>query len=214
MPTDRDTSNVVHERARRAVFGFLASAVLHETNNVLTVMAGVRQLLRAGQTLSDRVGSMIDQQLMRMEELVSAIRRIGPEDTEPRKGPRGVAFVMDAIERVVQIAGKGRGLALERELLAIDPKPNDPEALALGTLLVILPALPRRGRASGQRVALRAAQNGGLVRIDVEIAPLDDDGGGEPEVEVARALLAQVGGRLACERRDGTLLGAVSVPCE
>ena len=57
MARSEERGAVQHERARRAVFGFLGSAILHETNNVLTVMAGVRQLLKAGIALSDRVGT-------------------------------------------------------------------------------------------------------------------------------------------------------------
>jgi hypothetical protein len=206
-----DGLSTCHERARRAVFGFLASAVLHETNNVLTVMAGVRQLLRAGQPLSERVGAMIDQQLARMEELVGAIRRIGPEDAEPGKEPRGLVFVVSAVEKIVQLAAKGRGLSLVKELPAVDARPDDVEALALSTLLTILPALPPRDRGSGTRVLLRGGASGGETRIEVEILPFAGGGEDEPEKEVGRALVRRVGGRLDCGVRDGALRAMIAV---
>src|SRR5262245_54750541 len=156
MPTRADAGSACHERARRVVFGYLAPAMLHETNNVLTVMAGVRQLLRSGQSLSDRVGTMIDEQLVRMDELVKSIRRIGPEESDPGEGPRDVAFVVEAVARIVQLVGKGRGLTLERDSQPVAAAPQDPEALALATLCMLLPALPRRGRTSGTQVRLRA----------------------------------------------------------
>jgi signal transduction histidine kinase len=212
MERDGESSNACHERARRAVFGFLAAAVLHETNNVLTVMAGVRQLLRAGQSLSERVGTMIDQQLARMEELVGAIRRVGPEESDPGKGPRGLVFVVDAVQRILALAGKGRGLSVERELPPDDVRPGDAEALALATLLTLLPALPPRGRPAGTRVRLRGTVSDSEVRIETELAPLDGTPPVEPETQIARDLIVFVRGRLDSRIQDGALRAMIAVP--
>jgi hypothetical protein len=220
MPTRAETGNACHERARRVVFGYLAPAMLHETNNVLTVMAGVRQLLRSGQSLSDRVGTMIDQQLARMDELVGSIRRVGPEEADPSEGVRDVSFVVEAVARIVQLVGKGRGLTLERDPQKVSALPRDSEALALATLCALLPALPRRGRASGTRVLLRAAARDGEVWIETEVrlpdgsdAGADAESSGGSELEVVRALLDAAGGRIEA-RVDGAVSRArVSMAC-
>jgi len=214
MELDGDGTASCHERARRAVFGFLAASVLHETNNVLTVMAGVRQLLRAGQTLSERVGGMIDHQLARMEELVEAIRRIGPDDGEARDRPRDITAVLDAVDRIVQLAGKGRGIDFTREAPAGEVVPSDPEAMAVVTLLTILPCLPPRGRSGRTRVTLRGSADDGEVRIGIELDPATGRPADEPESAVARALIARVGGRLEIAGGEGTVRAVVAVPRE
>ncbi len=212
MSTLEEPGGTCHERARRAVFGYVAPAILHETNNVLTVMAGVRQLLRAGQALSERVGTMIDQQLARMEALVGAIRRVGPEENEPPENARDASFVADAVSGIVSVVGKGRGLLLERESSRSEARPGDAEALALATLCIVLPALPPRGGSAGTKIALRAADNEKEARIEIEIASIEGDPSREPEFELARALMARVGGRLDCRIDAGTLHAAAAVP--
>jgi len=42
--------------ARASSSRHLAPAVLHETNNVLTVMAGVRQFMKSSSPLSEKIG--------------------------------------------------------------------------------------------------------------------------------------------------------------
>jgi nitrogen-specific signal transduction histidine kinase len=197
MARNDERGAIQHERARRAVFGFLGSAILHETNNVLTVMAGVRQLLKAGIALSDRVGTMIDQQLARMEELVGWIRRLGPDDGDPAAPPRTLAFVTESVEKVLLLAGKGRGVVVERHVDHPDARARDPEALGLALLALLLPALPMRGGGNGgTKITLRCALDGATVRIVATLAAARATTADEPEWNAARALLADVGGSL------------------
>lgn len=199
------------ERARRAVSGFLVPTVLHETNNVLTVMAGVRQILKSGQSLSDRVGAMIDQQLARMEQLVESIRRIGPEEQESATRPRTIESVVESIEQVVQIAGKARGLVTERTVRSPDAIPDAAGALALAVLCVVLPALPRGG-ASGARLSLEGGSGNGDVAIAFVLNGAARDPGGEPEAGIARTLLRTIGGSVEWRMTGSILNGRARVP--
>lgn len=192
MARPAGATGVEHERARRAVFGFLGGAILHETNNVLTVMAGVRQLLKAGISLSDRVGGMIDQQLARMEELVGWIRRLGPDERELDAAPRDAEFVLESVERIVALVGKGRGINLVRAP-APPIVPLDAEAAGLALLAALLPALPERGGV-GIALELRASGEGGRVRFFVRCRPARPVAAGEPEARIAEELCRAVGG--------------------
>jgi nitrogen-specific signal transduction histidine kinase len=208
MARNEERGAIQHERARRAVFGFLGSAILHETNNVLTVMAGVRQLLKAGLTLSDRVGTMIDQQLARMEELVGWIRRLGPDDGDPSSPPRNLAFVTESVEKVVLLAGKGRGVVVERQVAHPEACARDPEAMGLALLALLLPALPLRGGGNGgTKITLQCGLDGPTVRIVASLAAARPSTADEPEWNAARELLADVGGRfvVAAPPPDATL---------
>lgn len=196
MAASGATNQVHHERARRAVFGWIGPAILHETNNVLTVMSGVRQLLRSGMGLSDRIGGMIDQQLLRMEELVAWLRRLSPEDGEAGGAARTAAFVLESVERIVQLAGKGRGVTIERVQAAEPWVVQDPEAAGLALLCVLLPELPARG-GSGMTIRLAAAASSrSAVEFSVACRSAAAADPGEPERERAEALLAVVGGTL------------------
>ncbi len=210
MGREAEASGVAHERARRAVFGFLGSAILHETNNVLTVMAGVRQLLKAGISLSDRVGGMIDQQLSRMEELVGWIRRLGPDDGEAGAPVRDLAFVLESVERIVQLVGKGRGIKVERDA-EVGRRALDSEAAGLALLCVMLPLLPVRGR-PGVAFALSGKAAAGSVRITMRCAPSALPAGDEPEWRRARELAVAARGALSTRSDGDAVVAELDLP--
>ncbi|MSR48337.1 MAG: hypothetical protein EXS13_14960 [Planctomycetes bacterium] len=211
MPRGDEATQRDHERARRAVFGYLGLAILHETNNVLTVMAGVRQLLKAGIALSDRVGGMIDQQLARMEELVGWIRRLGPGEGDAGAPPRTAGYVLETVERVVLLAAKGRGVAVERSVEGVDSRPSDPEGAGLALLCLVLPALPVRG-AVGMAIRLVARCDCGSVEFRVRCTPAPSDPSQEPEHERARAVVAAAGGVVKVSASADAWEGRLSFP--
>jgi len=201
-------SKRLHERARRAVFGHLGPAILHETNNVLTVMAGVRQILKSGATVGDRIGIMIDEQLARMERLITGIRRIGPDELLAGEPRRTLAALVDALEQVVKLATKGRGVEFVRGEIAA-AEPADGEALALATLVLVLPLFPPRGAGSAARLELSGGASARSVTLELSFTPLREPSFAEDEA-VARALLATVGG--SCDvKSDATSFEATLV---
>ncbi len=210
MARSAGASGIEHERARRAVFGHLGAAILHETNNVLTVMAGVRQLLKAGIALSDRVGGMIDQQLVRMEELVGSIRRLGPDDPEGGSAPRDAAFVLESVERILALVGKGRGLNFDRSA-APGVAPRDTEAAGLALLCALLPLLPERG-GPGFVLEMRATGADDRVRLVARCRPAPPAGRSEPEWRLAEELLRAVGATLGSRFEGAELLVEVDLP--
>ena len=189
------------ERARLVVFGHLAPVILHETNNVLTVMAGVRQFMKSSAPLSDKIGTMIDEQLKRMDDLVGSIRRIGPDDATgggARAGSSGLGEVVDALEPVVRLAGKGRGVTVERgELAAATPERREP--LVLAALAFLLPLLPPRGQGGATRVAIGGSGADGRAELRVNVSPSREPPEAE-DVALVRGLLASSGGSLRFER--------------
>lgn len=200
----------LRERLRRSVFGFVAPAIVHETNNVLTVLAGVRQLLRTQATLPERAGSMLDQQLERMDDLVGRVRRLGADDPEAEEGGRSLADVLGSIRGIVEVVGKGRGLAIEAGA-AEGQAAADPEALALIALGAILPALPPRGAGASVRLRMSASCAGSRETIAAELAPADS-GTDEPETSTARALARECGGRLEWKLEGGALIIRIELP--
>jgi hypothetical protein len=188
----------LHERARRAVFGHLGPAILHETNNVLTVMAGVRQIMKSGAPVSDRIGTMIDEQLNRMEQLVASIRRIGPDEVLAGAPRRSLPVIADALEQIVRLAGKGRGVSVERGKLP-DAEPADAEALSLAGLCLVLPLFPPRGASGASRLLIHGQAAGAKVALTLAYAPLRETPAAEDEA-VACGLLAAVGG--SCDLRS------------
>ena len=201
-------SKRLHERARRAVFGHLGPAILHETNNVLTVMAGIRQILKSGATVGDRIGTMIDEQLARMERLITGIRRIGPDDLLAGEPRRTLAALVDALEQVVKLAAKGRGVEFVRGEIAA-AEPADGEALALATLVLVLPLFPPRGAGGAARLELGGGASARSVTLKISFTPLREIPYAEDEA-VARALLATVGG--SCDAKsDATRFEATLV---
>jgi hypothetical protein len=200
----------LRERLRRSVFGFVAPAIVHETNNVLTVLAGVRQLLRTQATLPERAGSMLDQQLERMDDLVGRVRRLGADEPEAGEGRRGLAEVLGSIRGIVEVVGKGRGLAIESSA-AEGQAAVDPEALALITLGAILPALPPRGAGGSVRLRLSASGGGSSESIAAELSPADS-GIDETETSSARALARECGGRFEWKLEGGALIIRVELP--
>jgi hypothetical protein len=211
MSASDETADVRHERARRIVFGRLAPAILHETNNVLTVMAGVRQLAKAGQPLSERIGTLIDQQLAKMEELVGSIRRLAPDELDGKGTPRDLALVLDSVERLVRLAGKGRGVDVVREAGGERELPADLEALGLAALCVALPLVPSRGRAGGARLTLRPRSSGATVGIEVAFEPSRSEPTAE-ELDAARGLAESAGGRCVVRAERERLVAEVDVP--
>jgi hypothetical protein len=206
---DAETRRLI-ERARLVVFGHLAPAILHETNNVLTVMSGVRQFLKSDAPLSDRIGTMIDEQLKRMDDLVGSIRRVGPEEATGGTASPRLADVVDAIEPVVRLAGKGRGVTVERGAIAA-AAPANGEALALAGLALLLPMLPPRGAGGGSRVAIGATAADGKVSLLLRVAPARDALAAE-DVGLVRDLLRASGGSLRFEPGAGGVDATLSVP--
>ena len=202
-----------HDRARRVVLGWLGGAILHETNNVLTVMAGVRQLAKAGVPMSDRIGTMIDQQLAKMETLVGWIRRLAPDDAEGGVAARTAGAVGETVERVVELAWKGRGVRFERQIDASAPPPADAEAAALAMLCLLLPVQPTRTGANAA-VRLVVEKFGAGVAFLLHVAPAPILRADDPDHARARALLAAVGGVVVISEAPGEVrwrveLGAV-----
>ncbi|MBM4013590.1 MAG: hypothetical protein FJ293_01310 [Planctomycetes bacterium] len=202
-----------HDRARRAVFGWLGGAILHETNNVLTVMAGVRQLARAGVPMSDRIGTMIDQQLAKMETLVGWIRRLAPEDAAGDAAARTAGAVAETVERVTELAWRGRGVRFERQVDPGAPPPADPEAAALVLLCLLLPVDPVRSGGNGA-VRLVVEKQGDGLAFELRVAPAPVIRADDPDHARARALIAAAGGVLvaaeaAAESRWRVEFGAV-----
>lgn len=189
------------ERARLVVFGHLAPVILHETNNVLTVMAGVRQFMKSSAPISDKIGTMIDEQLKRMDDLVGSIRRIGPDDATgggARAGSSGLGEVVDALEPVVRLAGKGRGVTVERgELAAAAPERREP--LVLAVLAFLLPLLPPRGQVGATRVAIGGSAADGRAELRLNVTPPRAPPEAE-DVALVRGLLAASGGSLRFEK--------------
>jgi hypothetical protein len=201
------------ERARLVVFGHLAPVILHETNNVLTVMAGVRQFMKSSAPLSDKIGTMIDEQLKRMDDLVGSIRRIGPDDATgggSRAGSSGLGEVVDALEPVVRLAGKGRGVTVERgELAAATPERREP--LVLAALAFLLPLLPPRGHGGATRVAIGGGAAGGRAELRVNVSPPREPPEAE-DVALVRSLLAASGGSLRFETSAAGFEATFDVP--
>jgi hypothetical protein len=201
------------ERARLVVFGHLAPVILHETNNVLTVMAGVRQFMKSSAPLSDKIGTMIDEQLKRMDDLVGSIRRIGPDDATgggARAGSSGLGEVVDALEPVVRLAGKGRGVTVERgELAAATPERREP--LVLAVLAFLLPLLPPRGQGGATRVAIGGSGADGRAELRVNVSPSREAPEAE-DVALVRGLLASSGGSLRFERSAAGFDATFDVP--
>jgi len=172
------------ERGRRCVYGFLGPYILHETNNVLTVMSGIRQLMKIQQTLPERVGPMIDGQLEKVEFLLSGIRQIGPE--EPTRG--GMSGLVDAVEQLLQLAGKGRKLTVTRSIEGVAPWQGDArEPLGLGLLCATLPLLPPREQAG--QVNLGARGEEGCWQVTAEVSPAALPPGESPDVLLGREIL-------------------------
>ena len=197
------------ERARLLVFGHLAPMILHETNNVLTVMAGVRQLLKSNAPLSDKIGTMIDDQLARMDDLVGSIRRIGPDEPGGKARP-GLAEVVDALEPVVRLAGKGRGVTFERGAIAA-AAPACPEALVLAALALLLPLLPPRGAGGAARVEIGAAAADRNVSLRLRVSPVRG-ALAEEERALVRDLLAASGGTLRAGTSGAAYEADLAVP--
>lgn len=188
----------LHERARRAVFGHLGPAILHETNNVLTVMAGIRQILKSGAPVVDRIGAMIDEQLTKMDRLITSIRRIGPDDVLAGEPRRMLTTIVESLEQVVKIAAKGRGVNVERGEL-FEAEPADGEALALAGLVLVLPLFPPRGASGASRLRIGGRASARSVTLTLAFTPLREPPFPEDEA-LARGLLASVGG--SCEVRS------------
>jgi len=201
------------ERARLIVFGHLAPVILHETNNVLTVMAGVRQFMKSSAPLSDKIGTMIDEQLKRMDDLVGSIRRIGPDEATgggARAGSSGLAEVVDALEPVVRLAGKGRGVTVERgELTAATPERREP--LVLAALALLLPLFPPRGQGGATRVAIGGSAVDGRAELRVSVSPQREPPE-EEDVALVRGLLAASGGSLRFETSAAGFDATFDVP--
>lgn len=128
------------ERTRRRVLGYLAPMILHETNNVLTVLAGLRQILRMGQVPSEKVGPMIDGQVSKMEELLHSLQGFS-EDGGHRPAARDL---FDRVEAMLRLAGKGSRLEVirtgdERELSGLNY-----ETVGQSLELILLASLPER----------------------------------------------------------------------
>jgi hypothetical protein len=200
----------LHERARRAVFGHLGPAILHETNNVLTVMAGIRQILKTGAPVADRIGAMIDEQLTRMDRLIASIRRIGPDDVLVGEPRRMLSAIVEALEQVVKIAAKGRGVNVERGEL-FEAEPADGEALALASLVLVLPLFPPRGASGASRLKIGGRASARSVTVSLAFTPLREPPFAEDEA-LARALLASAGGSCEVKSDASGFVAGVVVP--
>lgn len=189
----------VLERCRRSVLGYLSPLFLHEMNNVLTVMSGIRQLMKAGMQLSDRVGPMIDAQLDKVEQLMEQIRALTPDDPSAAVGRDPGEAGLEAVCRLLELAGKGRPLRIGLEAPAPGELPAEAvEPLALALLGAVLPTLPAHG-GDVHEIQLRAGGEGGERWL---LAVLD--GGKEilarhADVGLSRSLLECYGGRLETE---------------
>jgi hypothetical protein len=177
---------------------------------VLTVMSGVRQFLKSDAPLSDRIGTMIDEQLKRMDDLVGSIRRVGPEEATGGTASPRLADVVDAIEPVVRLAGKGRGVSVERGAIAA-AAPANGEALVLAGLALLLPLLPPRGAGGSSRVAISATAADGKVSLLLRVAPARDALAAE-DVGLVRDLLRASGGSLRFEPGAGGVDATLVVP--
>src|SRR6185369_1385607 len=140
---------------------------------------GVRQFMKSSAPLSDKIGTMIDEQLKRMDDLVGSIRRIGPEDATgggARAGSSGLGEVVAALEPVVRLAGKGRGVTVERgELAAATPARRAP-----------------RGQGGATRVAIGGSGADGRAELRVNVSPSREPPEAE-DVALVRGLLASSG---------------------
>jgi hypothetical protein len=168
--------------------------VLHETNNVQTVMAGVRQLLKVGQLIPDKVGQMIDTQIEKMEHLMTALRGLGQDAEEE---PRRPEDLLRHLEALVSLAGKGRALRVERRVhAAVRLRTEEQEALSLATLCFVLPHLPPKG--SGDRIVLELdldrAASGPVLRAS--LSPFAGSPEAHPDVTLAEAVVQSASGRL------------------
>ena len=177
---------------------------------MLTVMSGVRQFLKSDAPLSDRIGTMIDEQLKRMDDLVGSIRRVGPEEATGGTASPRLADVVDAIEPVVRLAGKGRGVSVERGAIAA-AAPANGEALVLAGLALLLPLLPPRGAGGSSRVAISATAADGKVSLLLRVAPARDALAAE-DVGLVRDLLRASGGSLRFEPGAGGVDATLVVP--
>lgn len=205
-------SRTVLDRGRRCVLGHLAPLILHETNNVLTVMAGVRQLLRLGKDLPERVGPMIDSQVEKMEQLMGWLRQLGPDDGVTGTPAVSGEAVAGTLAQVLRLAGKGRRLRVESHG---DPSASLSRALAeavgLATLCLVLPLFPPRSPETQVQVELGLRQSGRGVQVSVRLEGTAVGAAEEPDVRLAAELAAAADGRL---RVQADAAGAIEATLE
>jgi hypothetical protein len=181
------------ERGRRAVFGYLGTFILHETNNVLTVMSGVRQLMKSARPLPERVGPMIDNQLAKVEQLMEWIRTLRPEE-----GPGATRIplrdLVEATHQVLLLGAKGHRLVVT---------PNCDETLPLtgeaaGPLIlgILCSTLPFVRAPLGRRLHLAGRSSDQEVVVEAILEPPPEAAERDPDVQLAGELLAAQGGGL------------------
>ena len=184
----------VREFARRAVFGWIGPAVLHETNNVLTVLSGVRQVLQLNLPMGGGVGALVDPQVARGEARVNHVRALNAPGAT-------VDAALVAVHRLLDLCGKGRGVTVRHDAGTGSAALADPEAFALALFLAGAIALPPRGLRGGTEQVLRgsvAGPAGELVACGVA-----DDPRRAPEWRTADELMASVGGQLLGQFEPG-----------
>ena len=201
-----------HERGRHCVYGYLCPMVLHETNNVLTVMAGIRQILGQGRTLSDRIGPMIDGQLEKMDRLLGWIHGMG-EDDAAAGGARTLAMVAGNLEQLLGLASKGRRTRLQVECGDAPVQGQLVEALSLASLCTLLPMLPPRAPGATVEIVLRLDTSPAAVRSSARVSPCRFEPLDHPDVRLAASLVRGDGGAYSCERtEDGAATVEIELP--
>ncbi len=185
------------ERGRRCVFGYLCPMVLHETNNVLTVMAGVRQLMRIGQSLPDRVGPMIDSQLEKMESLLNRIHWMGQEDGLEAAPPKTVEETQNNLLELVRLGTKGRVLNVtEGGSTTGSLDSRESEVVGLSFLCTFFGVLPEKSAAPRVNLHLEPALDGPSKTMRWRIDPFRGDPRSQPEILLALDIVQATGGEM------------------
>lgn len=186
------------ERSRRCVFGYLCPMILHETNNVLTVMSGIRQLLGQGRSLSDRIGPMLDSQLEKMDQLLGWIH--GLSSDEVGTATRTLEDLTANIDNLISLAAKGRRLQLTREG-SDDAIPGAAfEVLALGTLCGVLPLIPPNAPGARLEARIEATRVEAGYQIRAVVDPSAVEPSDAPDIRLGASLVRSWGGTFSCDR--------------
>ncbi len=190
------------EHAWRIVYGHLAPMILHETNNVLTVMAGLRQMMRTSQLLPERMGAMIDDQLQRVDLIMSCIRALSADEIDQER--LTPVQMVHRLEKLVQLASKSRKVLL---IVSADEAPIlngvSTEFMALSMLCFLLPMIPPRGKPAQVQMGIEIQCEADQQRWAASVNPALHDLLGDPDVGFARTLVRAAGGQSTIEGAQG-----------
>ena len=159
---------------------------------MLTVLAGVNQILRLGQVPADRVGPMIDGQVDKMEHLLHGLQGFSADSREC--GEHTSTEMFTTVEFLLRLAGKGCRFVVSTEGSTNTLERDEYRVLGRALQLALLAFLPPRAEVT--QVDLRFEDRGlgspGAGAICAELGPPRETVD-ETDLQVVRDLL-RVGG--------------------